>query len=435
MKESFVQRKVKCQPLLLPWIFLLVILSSTSPAAFAQSISEAPSSRPTESPSLNTTNTTNSNSTNTTDFEDLNIDYQAESILALRWKLVKPDIAYDGLRFDLEYTTSDYIQESMVKYSIFDGHDCINNGGTGNVVNDAGYITIGLNGDNTPLGGGLLTRQMTLSTTIEPTTITDSVSYEDLGDTATIKFCVRFGIHDEDLSINPSADEINHQITTIQLIVDLTDDFKIQDQIVEAVETGEETSNDAFFIEGFICESDGSKPQDILPLAQGSTVRVCVQPTSQAYDVGFRMRRMDSFTFSQEYLTQDAVRNGKEAINGLTQLQCEPGADQCIFETLLLSYFYTEYAFLVSGTGIATLQFGGPDEGERRGLGARRRYLQQNLPRGIPKTFDTEKFGVQRTKNRFKYSSSALGTTAMMMLRNSVLSIAVVSTALLCVMY
>ena len=127
---------------------------------------------------------------------DLKVDH------VFQWKLIKPLIYYDGLNFDLEYTTSDYIQTNMVKYTLYDGHTACETNNGNNIINDSGCFTIELVGDDTPVGGGLETRQMTLSTLIDPNTIRDSPSYEESedGTSATIKFCVRLGVHDGEQS-------------------------------------------------------------------------------------------------------------------------------------------------------------------------------------------------------------------------------------------
>jgi len=363
---------------------LYLIVLALTPCIFAQQ-SEAPTTAPTTQPT---------NTTNTTTYvpSGPNIDYELESILALRWKLLKPKIAYDGLRFDMVFTTSDFIREELIVYTLYDGHAC-SAGGT--VSNDLPYFETYLTGDNTPVGGGLKTRQFTLSTEIVTETIAQSASYEEFGDVATIQFCVRFALYNEDVSVNPSsAMEINYLETTITLIVDLRDNFKIQDPIVEARDAAAETASDAFFVEGFICNEAGVPPQDTVPLNQGETVRVCVQPTRQALDVGFRMRRIDNFVFNQGSVNQEAVKDSLPSINGLTQLWCDSGSEQCAFETLLLAYFYAGPT-LVTGSGIATLQFGSNQ----------RRLRSLQVARGVAKTFDLSPFGLRTVYNRFTDAS------------------------------
>jgi hypothetical protein len=151
---------------------------------------------------------------------------------------------------------------------------------------------------------------------------------------------------------------VNYVDSTVALKVDLTDDFAIMGQTVEARDRGVETTDDEFFVEAFLCQKNGEPYVDMQPFLQGEVVRVCVQPTQQAYDVGFRMRRIDKFTFVQGYTTQDAVTNQAAAVNGLTQLWCDPGSDQCVFETLLFAYFFEGQISSVGGNGIASLQWG-----------------------------------------------------------------------------
>jgi hypothetical protein len=290
------------------------------------------------------------------------------------------------------FTTSDFVQEELVVYSLYDGHTC---SAGANIINDAGYFETVLTGDNTPVGGGLQTREFTLSTSIVPETIASSSSYEEFGDVATIQFCIRFALYNDDITVNPGAKEINYLETTITLIVDLRDNFNIQDPIVEARDAGMETASDAFFIEGFICTEEGVPPQDILPLNQGETVRVCVKPTRQAIDVGFRIRQIDNFVFTQESVNQEAIKDGRVSINQLTQLWCDPGSELCSFETLLLAYFYSGPS-LVTGIGVATLQFG-----------SNRRLRSLQVPRGVAKSFDLNPFGLRNLINKFADISGA----------------------------
>jgi hypothetical protein len=310
------------------------------------------------------------------------IDYDLENVLALRWKLLQTTVTYDGLRFDIHFTVSDYISEDLVLYTLYDGPECSSGA---NIITDTGYFNSWITGDNTPLGGGLLTRQITFSTTIVPENITQSTTYEEIGTDANIEFCVRFSLYSQDAT-DPAAYEINYLETTVALMVDLTDNFAISTQLVEARDKGENTAEDAFFIEGFICTSEGIPPADTIPFLQGQTVKVCIQPTQQALDLGFRMRWIERFTFVQGYITQEAIINRKPSINGLAEVWCEEGSTQCMFETLLMAYFFRGPS-TVSGNGEATLQFG--PAGVRR-LRSGNRDLKETS-----KTVEVDLFGVR----------------------------------------
>lgn len=327
---------------------------------------------------------------------NVTIDYETENILALRWKISKDSVSYSGLIFDIHYTVSDYVQENLVAYSIYDGAGC---SATANFITQLDYFTAWVTVDDTPPGGGLGTREIMLSTQINPQTIAQSPVYREFGDEAQIVFCVRLSLFNKDTS-DPTAVEINHHETAINLKVDLKDQFSIKSQTVEATDVGKETAEDQFFVEAFICTPEGLRIYDSVPLLQGSSVRVCVQPTQQAFDIGFRMRSIDRFTFWQGYVSQEAVVNQKIAINGLTNLDCNQGDGQCNFETLLTAPFFQGVS-TVDGTGFATLQFGS---------GSRRRQLRYNFTddaalshrklSGGPKSLQLERFQVQRSQLR-----------------------------------
>lgn len=311
-------------------------------------------------------------------------------------------MSYEGLRFDVHYTVSDYIEKRLVTYSIYDGPGC---SATANFITHLTYFSAWVTEDATPVGGGLGTRQITLSTQINATSVTQSRVYTELNNEAQIEFCVRLSLYNEDVS-NPTATEINHHETSISLLVDLQDEFAIQSQVVEAKDKGIETASDSFFIEAFVCTEEGIPILFSVPFLQGQPVRVCVQPTAQAVDIGFRMRGIDRFTFWQGYLSQEAITNQKVAINGLTDVWCDPGAEKCVFETLLMAQFF-QGPNTVEGTGFATLQFGTGMEG--------RHLFSSNIApgeghrelKGGQKALQLEQFQIERVERHSLYGSSA----------------------------
>ena len=325
----------------------------------------------------------------------------------LRWKITQDSVAYNGLTFDIHYTVSDYIQADLVRYSIYDGVGC---SASANFITQLDYFNVWVTEDDTPVGGGLGTRNLTLSTQINTETIAQSSVYTDSGTEGLIVFCMRLSLFDKNTS-DPTAVEVNHYETAINLRVDLTDQFNILGQSVEAADRGEETANDEFFVESFICTPEGLRIYEAVTFVQGTNVRVCVQPTPQAIGIGFRMRSIDRFTFWQGYVSQEAVTNQVVAVNGLTDLQCNTGDEQCMFETLLVAF---QGPSTVGGTGVATLQFGSGAPGGRR-----RRNLRQNITddtvkshrelQGRQKELQLEKFQIEKSQLRPHHSSAGGG--------------------------
>jgi hypothetical protein len=323
----------------------------------------------------------------------LEIDYEAESLLALRWRLQQSSVNYDGLRFDINYTVSDFITGSLVEYIIYDGVECSFGA---NDVTDSGYFDSWVTTEVEVPGSGLITQELTFSSNILPETITQSTAYDETGNEASINFCVKLSLYNKHLP-DPTAVVIKSQEAVIKLDIDLADNLSISGQDVTPRDVGVETSDDAFYVEAFICEEDGTPPEDTQPLPQGQGTWVCVRPTQQALDIGFRMRRIDSFTFIQGSVTQEAVVNQVSAVNGLTELWCDTGASLCMLETILKADFFVGAAGYVGGSGLATLQFG---SGSFRRLDIRQRNLQSS------KAIALDIFGVERTDSSFQRSGA-----------------------------
>ena len=292
------------------------------------------------------------------------VDWSWENVVLLRWDIGdQPVIQYNNLQFDIDFTVSDYVQvEEHVRYSIYQDAKCED---PNNIITDAdNYMTSSVTGDDTPLGAGLdetARRIITVSNQLNPDTISQSRSYKELSSDseydASITYCVRFSLWNKGPG-DEEANEINHATVTISLNLILTDDaLKISAQKVEAIEKGKETSDDEFFLQSFICDKEGN--HIVRPFSQGESIRICVQPTDQASEVGFRMKEIGTFSFHQGLTSQPAILNGEVATNQLTDLSCVQGSRQCAFETMLFAHFFDEQQGTITGSGDATLQWGG----------------------------------------------------------------------------
>jgi len=310
-------------------------------------------------------------SQNETDIEPI-IDWDYENVVALRWSILNPPtVEYDKLRFDTHFTVSDYIEaDKHVRYDIYSSADCSNED---DLLTNNDLMKTWVSEDDTPVGLGIDTnikRIVTVSNSLVAQNITKSNSY--IEDDESIVYCVRFSLWNDD-GTGQNSTEINHLAVTITLSLDFTDeDFSINGKSVEAKDVGVKTTDDEFFVQAFLCNENGKRPSDVVPLRQGDSVRICVSPTEQAREVGFRMRHIDKFTFVQNLTSQEAVLNEVAAPNLLTELTCNPGSEQCVFETLLFSYFYSNPQANVAGNGVATLQWGNVDNTDR--------YLEQQQP-------------------------------------------------------
>jgi len=303
------------------------------------------------------------------------INWDYESILVIRWDIGDPPrVDYENLRFDIHFSVSDYIQaHKHVRYDVYQDEECVD---PNHIISDSdGYMETSVTEDEKPVGSGIYEhRTVTISNQLIAENIRQSKSYREgeglsgFGKDSLITYCVRFSLWDAEGPSDPFAVEVNHMTVTVGLNLDLIDDnFSITGQEVMAREKSVETADDELFLESFVCDKSGNRRSLTTPLNQGDTIRICVQPTRQASEVGFRMNRIDKFYFVQGLVSQSAVLNAEVSANMLTVLECQPGARQCWFETVLYSYFYQfNEDGIVLGNGEATLQWGG--EGVNRRL-------------------------------------------------------------------
>lgn len=116
-----------------------------------------------------------------------------------------------------------------------------------------------------------------------------------------------------------------------------------------------------YFVDGYLCDDQLQEIIYMVPLVQGSKVRVCVKPTDDALADGVYMRSVDSFTYYRDNLAtgnrinQVALKDGASANLQLTEHFCERGWEMCYFDTLLNADFYFK-AGRVYGYGEAWLQ-------------------------------------------------------------------------------
>mmetsp|Transcript_18781 Transcript_18781/g.52475 ORF Transcript_18781/g.52475 Transcript_18781/m.52475 type:complete len:540 (+) Transcript_18781:380-1999(+) len=303
------------------------------------------------------------NSDETTE-QSTNTDY--EEVLVVRWRIENPPIVeYDNLRLNIKFAVSDYVQANKhVRYDVYLNPEC---GNPDDIITDAdGYMETSVSEDNTPLGPGIderIKKIVTVSSKLNPGTIIKSESYQENGNTATITYCVLFSLWSGEGPSDPFVSKVSQLAVTTGLTLDLDDNFRITAKNIEAKGKNVQIAEDQFFVEAFFCDETGKPPTLVSPLVQGRVVRVCVRPTNQASEVGFRMQSIDKFTYVQGLTSQVAISNGGPAENGLTELFCQQGARQCFFETFLFSYFYLNNAQgvqeAVIGNGVATLQWGG----------------------------------------------------------------------------
>ena len=345
--------------------------------------------------------------------------------LAQKWNITDPVFTYDGLHFDLDYQVTDFINDNMVVYSVWN-RDCQEGGiSVSNTVLSSSKEA--LTGDAYDGTGGSGERMLAIDVDLEAATITTdpNIYSEDTTPgsvTAQIDFCVRFSLQTDTA---PNEIEVNFLETLVTLYVDLSDGFEIGEVSVAPKIKVINTANQVYLIEGYQCDAAGDE-LDAAALAatrnQGSVIKVCVEPDLEARDSGIFMRSVDLFTFIRGDVTppieQEAITGPNQASNnGLTAVTCTRGDAKCSFETILFAAFYASPGS-VGGTGVGSMQFGNSPTGRRL------RALQNepeaaassefNLDFGVNPTVDTVASGA--ASSRFMAATALVIAGAFAML-------------------
>jgi hypothetical protein len=278
--------------------------------------------------------------------------------LAQKWNITIPTFTYSSLDFDLDFGTSDFIGAGMASFSIWD-----QNCQEGNVPVPATVLAGSISPITGTAGDGSGLRTVNVGVSVQPEQISaDTNIYEEFttnGElSAVVTFCVRFALS----TSGASPIEVNFLETIVILNVKLTDGFEIDNISVAPRDKLIRTANQVYLLEAFQCDSNKaelSTQQKQVVRNQGAIIRVCVRPDAQARPDGIKMREIQSLTYSRTApdATQAAVENGAAALNGLSDLSCDPGSDVCMVETILVADFY-RITGVVSGSGIGSMQFG-----------------------------------------------------------------------------
>jgi hypothetical protein len=314
--------------------------------------------------------------------------------LAKKWNITDPSFAYEKLGFTLDYQVSDFISDDMTAYALYTSPGCKENGtavsGSDLTSNKAGLTGQDYNANNN--GDGVRDQKLTVAVVADNIAAASGIYEEDNTPgavTATVDFCVRFSLQ---TTTGDDAVEVNFLETLVTLFVDLSDGFEIGDVSVTPKEKLINTANQVYLLEGYQCNSGNvALAGDDLTATrnQGSVIRVCVKPDSDATSAGIFMRSLDAFTFSRGDITQPAIVGYNEASpNGLTSLTCSNGVDVCFFETILFAAFYNTDG-VVAGSGTGSMQFGAAGANTRR-----LRALQADSPEAAATSEFELDFGV-----------------------------------------
>lgn len=227
------------------------------------------------------------------------------SLLQQRFAIDGPDYSYDALTFTMDFKISDFITNSMVGYTLYDGHKCKDGegfGGDNDITENEGYLLHKIRTDNAPLGDGSGTRSIKVSSQVvipdiagSPLYATDSEGY------GVVKFCLRMGIWNADRN-EPMSMEVNFLETLLTLRLNVNGDFAIEAQ-VSNVDPLLKMNSEGVAVDAYICDYDDNTVP-IMPTEQGQTIRVCVTPVPEVLASGGLMRQIEKFDFFRQIPNQ-----------------------------------------------------------------------------------------------------------------------------------
>ena len=266
------------------------------------------------------------------------------ALLEKQFAIEGPENSYESLTFTMDFRISDLIEDNMIGYSLYDGHNC-KDGGDNDITDNNGYLLHRIRTDNTPPGDGSGTRTIKIASKVVPIEITNSTIYTtDSDDNGVVKYCLRMGVYNMDRS-DPMSMEVNFLEIPIMLTLRLSGDFRI-DAALSMIDPLLDAATEGVAVEAYICDYDDNTVP-IMPTNQGQTIRVCVTPVQEVLDYGGLMSQIERFTFFRQLpavIQQSAIdpNTGGVPADQLTVVQCRPGSIICAFETLLNADFFTE---------------------------------------------------------------------------------------------
>ena len=318
--------------------------------------------------------------------------------LVEKWGISDPIFLYNGLDFTFDYDVSNFVDVGQAYYEVYDS-GCMEGGnppltaGMGFTLTDLVDVAGGsVAGDDIAFDPAGKTSRVPVSIDVDTIVGNTAVYTEtgtggagDLG--ATIEFCVRFGLY----TLGGTPIEVNFFESLVILTVGLTDGFSIDNVNVEAKERLINTASQTYTVEAYRCVP-GSNVEVADPnavLSQGSLITVCIRPNAVGLVDGIKMRTLDAFVWTRGETIQAAVDSGIAASNLLTtfdETTCS-GGDYCQFSSILFAAFYST-AGQVSGSGVASMQFGTRRRLTANASGGLRSLQAQDIAAAVTSEFD-----------------------------------------------
>ena len=185
---------------------------------------------------------------------------------AVKWAIQEPKFDFVDSQFKLHWQVSDWIEDRLTSFRIYDGFDCkegsnditdsISDYYNGNV-----YLqNLGLQPDGStphnPSSTGEGFRDFRLFIDLLPTVGESPIFYytdDENQYRAQIDFCIRFSLYNDDPD-SANAIEVNFQETLISFTADLTDGFEVTEITVEPNDRTERTANIECEIIAYECD-------------------------------------------------------------------------------------------------------------------------------------------------------------------------------------
>jgi hypothetical protein len=285
--------------------------------------------------------------------------------LAERWSIEEPAYVWTAASntIDLDYPVSTAMVDGNDAVTIYDS-----NCGAGNAAQTSGF-TVTLAGLGTVADSGSTFSANGKTANVDIIVDLATLAGTDLysagaGATATIVFCVRFGLS----TTGTSPLEVNFLENVITMNIDLSAGFSVDAFQLTPKDKIQATATQTYTVDAKRCVGTGADdaakkadPEgDAAIYNQGELITVCVFPGPEALTDGLDMESLLDFTWTRTdgatVLNQPAiVSSAKETELGLTDY--DGCVDKlCVFSTILSAQYYVTQGD-VSGAGQATMSF------------------------------------------------------------------------------
>jgi len=168
--------------------------------------------------------------------------------LGQKFDIRGPVFEYSSLDFTMDFKVSDFMDDTMVGYTLYDGLNC-KDGGDNDITTNSGYLSSQLLFSDTTIpiirGDGSGERTVKVTANLNPNKLVDSSIYheDDINNdgsdntnnhrSATIDFCIRFGVYNMDKD-SSNAMEVNFLENPVTLTINFSGDIAINMEITKS---------------------------------------------------------------------------------------------------------------------------------------------------------------------------------------------------------